>query len=115
MAKYDLLVRGENFLTNMDGRRQKHGFYVHVFLEAGNAHEAEYAAMDVLRKDRALKRGVLNKKSDPSIMYLEGTKRLRSFKGCRLPRTGFVWFPEKNPKRKPGRVKSKGRSTTPVD
>ena len=94
MKKYKVLVRGENFLINLDGVNQKMGFYTTRFVEAENEVAAEYAVMDILRSDPKLVKGVLNEKSDPPMMYAEEIEELKSLKGYPVPGSGFSFYPE---------------------
>jgi hypothetical protein len=94
MRKYKVLVRGENFLINVDGKDQRLGFYTTAFVEARNEEEAEDKAIALLRDDEDLRRGMLNKKSDSPMMFAEEIAELDSFEGVHLPRTGFSYFPE---------------------
>lgn len=44
MKKYKVLVRGENFLFNVDGKPGKLGFYTTRFVEAKNEDDAKEVA-----------------------------------------------------------------------
>jgi hypothetical protein len=98
MKKYKVLVRGENFLMNLDGVNQKLGFYTTRFAEAENAEAAEHDVMDLLRNDPTLVERVLNEVSDPPMLYAEEIEELRSFEGFSVPGTGFSFFPKKEAK-----------------
>lgn len=93
MKKYKVLVRGENFLINLDGVKQKVGFYTTRFIEARDEEDAENAVMEMLRADPKLIKGVLNEKSDSPIMYAEEIEELESFEGCPVPGGGFAFYP----------------------
>jgi hypothetical protein len=54
--------------------------------------------MDTLRRDRSLRASVRNTRADPPRMLLESLTELRSFRGCRVPRTGFAFYPERGPR-----------------
>jgi hypothetical protein len=94
MPKHRVLVEGQNFLMEMDGIRQRLGFFTHVFVEAADATKAETTAVEVLRNDQTLRAGVLNAREDPPRLVFLEIKPVRSFKGCTLPRTGLAFFPE---------------------
>jgi hypothetical protein len=96
MKKYKVFIRGENFLINLDGDNQMVGFYRTRFIEAENEEAAEYAAMDMLRRDPKLAKGVLNEQSDPPTMYAEEIEELSSFKDCRVPGTGIAFYPQES-------------------
>ena len=96
--KYKVLVRGENFLLNVDGKNQKLGFYTTRFVEAQKEEGAEEMAIAVVRDDPKLRSGVLNELSDPPVMFAEEIVELKSFDGLKIPRTGFVFYPQENEK-----------------
>src|SRR5687768_12776772 len=107
------LVNGRNFqLTWADGESEvpkikRKGFYTTVHIRARNKREAELRAIQVLRADKALRIGVRNPASDPPRLFLEELQELPSFKGCRVPRTGFAFYSERGP-----RAKSRSKVTT---
>ncbi len=94
MKKYKVLVQGENFLINLDGKEQKLGFYTTAFVEARNEEEAEEGAIGLLRDDQEFRQSVLNEKSDSPMMFVDEIQELQSFEGLNLPRTGLSFFPE---------------------
>ena len=96
--KYRVLVRGENFLLNLDGKNQKLGFYTTRFVEAPNEEEAEERAFAMLRNDPKLQKGVLNEKSDVPVMFAEEIVELGSFDGLKMPGTGFAFYPQEREK-----------------
>jgi hypothetical protein len=94
MKKFRVFVRGENFLINLNRVEQKFGFYTTRYVEARNEEAAEYAVMDMLRCDPKLRKGVLNDKSDPPMMYAVEVEEIDSFEGLPLPGTGFAFYPD---------------------
>ena len=94
MKKYKVLVRGENFLLNIDGEDQSLGFYTTVFLEGKDEGEAEESAIALIRDDQEFGRSVLNEKSDSPRMFVEEIAEVESFEGLTLQRTGFSFYPE---------------------
>jgi hypothetical protein len=93
MKKYRLLIRGENFLINLEGTDQKFGFYTTAFVEGRDEEQAEQRAIELLRDDKEFRQSVLNDKSDTPMMFVEEIAELESFEGLNLPRTGFSFFP----------------------
>jgi hypothetical protein len=89
-----VLVRGENFLISLDDVDQKVGFFTTRYVEADDDESAELAAIDLLRNDPKLVKGVLNNRSDPPRMHVEEIEELESFEGLRMPGTGFAFYPE---------------------
>ena len=94
MKKYKVLVRGENFLINLEGEDQKLGFFTTAFVEGQDEEQAEQRAMALLRNDKEFRRSVLNEQSDAPMMFVDEIDELQSFEGVNLPRTGFSFFPE---------------------
>lgn len=71
MRKYRVLINGENFLLNFDGRVQKMGFYTNRFVEADNPEDAEQVAIEMMRREDKLKQIVLNDQNDPPKLFVE--------------------------------------------
>ncbi len=94
MKKYRVFIRGENFLIDLDGVEQKVGFYTTRFVEARGEEEAENAAIDLLRSDPKLVRGVRNQRDDTPMMYAEEIEEVESFGDFLVPGRGFTFFPE---------------------
>jgi hypothetical protein len=100
------LVNGRNFqLAWAEGKNEKTrikrtGFYTTVHVRARSQKEAELRAMKVLRAEKALRKSIRNPASDPPRMFLQKLEELSSFKGCRLPRTGFAFYSERGPRTK---------------
>lgn len=100
-------INGRNFQLlweNKGGRARakRTGFYTTVHVRARNAGEAEVRAVNVLLRDKSLGASVRNSRSDPPRMFVDGIEELRSFRGCRVPRTGFAFYSERGPRRKSG-------------
>jgi hypothetical protein len=96
-----VLVNGRNFQLywrDTIGRPfvKRAGFYTTVHVRARNPEEAEFRAVNVLRRDTALRRSVANSASDPPRMFVKKIQELRSFSNRRLPRTGFAFYPERS-------------------
>src|SRR5712691_11968950 len=94
MKKYKVLIRGENFLMNLDGEDHRLGFYTRAFVEGQDKEEAEQRAISLLRDDQEFRRSVLNEQSDSPMMFADEIHELESFEGLNLPRTGFAFFSE---------------------
>jgi hypothetical protein len=90
MSKYRVLINGENFLLNFDGRLEKVGFYVTRVVEARKPDEAELAAVDLVREDSRLKDNVLNERDDPPMLYADEIEEMEESE--ENVDTGFSWF-----------------------
>ncbi len=66
MTKFEICIRGQNFLIEEDGEKKKFGFYAARFIEAEDSSSALEIAMDSFRTE--LEPIVLNAKSDPPLM-----------------------------------------------
>ena len=83
-------------LREIDGIRQRYGFYTTVFVEAFTPADAESRAMDVLREDAHLRDVALNAQDDPWTLAADEVHEIESFDGVRLPRQGLALYEEKS-------------------
>lgn len=67
---YRVLVNGQNYWLNIDGRPQWTGFYTTRFVEAHNAEEAKDIAVEMILADSKLSKN-LNDASDQPILSAE--------------------------------------------
>jgi hypothetical protein len=94
MKKYRVMLEGQNFLIEMDGKVGKYEFYQTFFLEAGSPAEAENAAVQKVRTNPDLRSAVRNSKDDAPTMHLEEIEEIQKFpKGTRRA-TGRAWYSE---------------------
>ena len=93
MQKYRVMIRGQNLLREVDGIRQRYGFFTNVFVEAFTPDDAESRAIDILRQDAHL--GALNASGDPVRLSADEVHEIESFDGVRLPRQGLSLYEEK--------------------
>lgn len=94
MQKYRIIVHGQNLLTEVEGVRQRLGFYTNVFVEAFTRPDAESRAIELVREDAHLKDILLNAEADPISLSVDEICEIESFDGARLPRMGFTLYPE---------------------
>jgi hypothetical protein len=92
IKKYRVLVQGTNFLIPINNELVKCGFYTTRYVEAKNAKEAEYKAMDILRGTKRLKDIVKNDAMDPPVMNAEEIVEIESFAGIENLEPGFAWY-----------------------
>jgi capsule polysaccharide export protein KpsE/RkpR len=95
MQKYRVMINGKNLLTDVEGVRQRLGFYTTVFVEAFTPADAESRAIDVLREDAHLSDIALNAEDDPLRFSVDEVHEIESFDGVRLPRMGLALYEEK--------------------
>ncbi len=65
MKRYRILLKGNNFLMNTNGKPRKHGFHQNLVIEADSPKKAKLIALATTRLDKELKGILLNKESDP--------------------------------------------------
>ena len=94
MKAYQVLVYGTNFLVEFGAGLEKHGFYTNVYVQAVDEEQAEYAAMELLRRDEGLRGWVHNDKDDPPIMYAEDIQEIDDYEEIEHKLQGLSWYPE---------------------
>src|SRR5450756_902146 len=95
MQKYKVMIHGQNLLTEVDGVRQRLGFYTTVFVEAFTSADAESRAIDVIREDDHLRNVALNTEDDPLRFTADEVHEIESFDGVLLPKRGLFLYEEK--------------------
>ena len=91
MSYYRVVLNGENFWLQVDGRGQRMGFFTTRFVEAATRQDAELAAVDLLRSEGRLK--PLNDSDDlPRVFAGE----IEEVDADAVPATvpGFAFFPD---------------------
>ncbi len=99
MQKYRVIVHGQNLLTEVEGVRQRFGFYTNVFIEAFTPADAKARAIDLVREDVHLHQATFNVEDDPLRLSAEEVEEIETFDGVRLPRTGLSFYAEESVKR----------------
>ena len=90
MPKYGVLVEGNNYLIQTDGKPTKLGFFTHRFVEAAAPRFAAEIALDLVRDE--LKGTVLNDETDTPLLRVDEMKLMDTFEGCLVPGRGFTFF-----------------------
>lgn len=94
MQSYRVMVHGENLLTEVDGTRQRVGFYTNIVVEAFTPTDAESRAVDAVREDARLRDLILNPEDDPIRLSAEDVHEIETTSGSPGERTGFTLYPE---------------------
>ena len=89
MRKYEVRIRGRNFLIKTGNTVKKNGFLATRFVEADDRAAAVETAMDSLRAE--LKNATLNDKADPPAVEIEEVSELYYFKENSPDGKGFLW------------------------
>lgn len=92
MQKYRVMIHGENLLTEVEGVREKLGFFTNVFVEAFTAADAEGRAIEIVHEDAGLADIQLNTDDDPLRLSAEEIHEIESFEGYRMPRDTFMLY-----------------------
>lgn len=79
MKKYRLLMHGQNFLLNRDGKTSRYGFYQNVFMEVESLRQASLMATSKIWHDKELKEITLNPENDSPKISLDTYWELDSF------------------------------------
>ena len=95
MTKFEVCIRGTNFLIKTDNQVRKNGFYAFRTIEANDMSGALEIVMGAIKAE--LKSSVLNDKSDPPKVSVEDIYEVYYFQdkiewqGKILLPEGFVW------------------------
>ena len=92
MRKYEVRIRGRNFLVKTGNTVKKNGFLATRFVEAEDRGAAVDTAMDSLRAE--LGNAALNDKTDPPAIEIEEVSELYYFKEDSSAGKGFLWDEE---------------------
>lgn len=69
------MLRGENFVIQVDGVRERMGFYTTRFVHARNEEEAELRAVEMVRQSKSLRSAAIKPSSFTPMIYLESVER----------------------------------------
>ena len=98
MKKFEVCIRGTNFLIKSGNQVKRNGFYAARFIEANDSSAALESVMGAIRDE--LKDVVLNDKSNPPKVSVEDIYEVYYFgdkilwEGKKLLPEGFVWDEE---------------------
>ncbi|MDM5263992.1 hypothetical protein PF327_07245 [Sulfurovum sp. XTW-4] len=89
--KFIVLLRGENFEINYDGKIQNVGFMTTRTVKASNSEEAELAAVELIKNDDYLIQMVVKDSTLTPKIYLEEIAEAKWW--VRLGGKGYTFFP----------------------
>src|SRR5258706_14649490 len=95
MQKYRVMIHGQNLLTDVDGIRQRLGFFINVFVEAFTSADGELRAIEIVREDADLADILLNLDDDPLSLSANEIREIESFDGRKVPRDAFMLYSPK--------------------
>ena len=94
MSRFRVLINGRNFLLNFEGEARRVGFYATRTVEAATTDEAEFAAVELLRRDALLHETTLNEQTDPPMMYVEEITEVSHVQKDEEANAGFTFYQE---------------------
>jgi hypothetical protein len=71
MKKYQVTIKGENYLLSLNGEIGKFGFTATRFVKARNPDEAEKMAKIIICHDEDLRGSIVNEGNGPPLLKLE--------------------------------------------
>jgi hypothetical protein len=92
---FQVLVHGENFLMEVDGRTGCYGFYTTRFIEAANQEEAENIAIILVKNEPRIIDSVCNPEDSPPLVYVEEIEEIAEPDADRI-QSGFAFFSEED-------------------
>lgn len=100
MRKFEVCIRGRNFLIKSNGKSIKNGFYAARSVEANDISSAVEKTMNLFRAE--LKDIVINDQSDPPALNVEEATEVYFFQdemvvgenNMTVPTKGFLWDEE---------------------
>ena len=91
MKHYRVLLNGENFLINMEGKESYMGFYTTRFVSAISPEEAELNAVNSIKTDDRIKGIILNStEHEQPMIYMDEIEEIQ--KNEKEDNYGFGWY-----------------------
>lgn len=94
MAFFHVLVHGENFLIERDGKQSWMGFFKNVYIDAGTADEASSIAVSRIAADPEFRSSVRNPADKPPEISIEEANEIEHDPA--LTDSAFTYFPSQN-------------------
>mgnify|MGYP000728310311 CR=1 FL=1 len=79
MKKYQVKLKGENYLLSLNGEVEKFGFYATRFVKAESPFEAEKMAKIMVCHDADLRGCIVNEGNGPPLLKLEELEEINFF------------------------------------
>ena len=91
MKHYRVLLNGENFLLNMEGKESYMGFYTTRFVTAASPEEAEQSAVNDIKTDDKIKGTILNStEHETPMIYMDEIEEIQENE--KEESYGFGWY-----------------------
>jgi hypothetical protein len=94
MARYKVLVHGENFFVPIEGRCRKVGFYSTVFVTSSDCLQAGQTAVRSIQEDQAFFDSVRNDPDDPPQLRATDVEEIDADSEEAVERTGLSFYQE---------------------
>jgi hypothetical protein len=91
MKKYRVILRGENFEIEFEGKIDNLGFYTTRVVKANSPEEAEQKAVDLIKTDQNLLEMVQNNSKVEPMIYLESISQASWWQ--RTGGAGYTFWP----------------------
>ncbi len=94
MTWYRARLEGRNYQMDVDGRRQRMGLRAVRFVEADDAGGAELEAINMLRFEPRLQKGIRNDDADPPVLVVTALEEI-SAEAVPGVTPGLLFYPDK--------------------
>lgn len=92
---YRVMIHGQNFLVETDGRVAKYEFFTTPIVESPDPVAAEHAAIQMIRETQRLRELVRNDPGDPPVMDVTSIAGPEAGEQIEDRESGFVWYEER--------------------
>jgi hypothetical protein len=94
MPRYRAVISGRNFFVEIDGERQRHGFFQTLVVEAIDPDQAELRAIELVKSSSDLKDLVRIDQGDPPTFYLDSLSEIELTDMPKPDPRGRSWYAE---------------------
>jgi len=94
MARYRVLVHGQNLLLDLGEGLKKHGYYQTFWIEDSDRERAEKSAIAAAEDDAILNGALANERNDPPRTTIEEIEEEPSSTPVQTDPTGRAFYPE---------------------
>ena len=91
MKKYSVMLRGENFEINIEGKVDNLGFYTTRIVKANSPEEAEQKAVELIKNDDNLIQIIQPNSQETPMIYLESMSEVPWWR--RVGGSGYSFWP----------------------
>lgn len=88
--KYQVLLRGENFELNWEGKIKNLGFFTTRWVKANSVEDAEKKAVQLIQNDKWLQSALIEKSEYSPMVYMEEISQAKWWK--RVGGKGYTFW-----------------------